>query len=69
MKNLERKKNYLEILEGMINYTFKKTALELIREDLTEEDLVFIEEDMDTLERIIDERNRLILSIKNEIAK
>lgn len=69
MKNLERKKNYLEILEGMIKYFHKKTATELEREDLTEEDLIYIEEDIDALGKIIDERNKLILSIKNEISK
>ena len=69
MENLERKKNYLEILEGMIKYLYKKTATELEREDLTEEDLIYIEEDIDALGKIIDERNKLILSIKNEISK
>ena len=67
MENLERKKNYLEILEGMIKYLHKKTATELEREDLTEEDLIYIEEDIDALGKIIDERNKLILSIKKEM--
>lgn len=67
MENLERKKRYLETLEGMIEYFHKKTTTELERKDLTEEDLIYIEEDIDALGKIIDERNKLILSIKKEM--
>ena len=69
MENLERKKRYLETLEGMIEHFHKKTTTELERKDLTEEDLIYIEEDIDALGRIIDERNKLILSIKKEMNK
>ena len=53
----------------MIEYFHKKTTTELERKDLTEEDLIYIEEDIDALGRIIDERNKLILSIKKEMNK
>ena len=65
MKKLE----YLETLEGMINYIQKKVASELDRDDLTEEDLIDIERDIDILEEVITHRNRLVLSLKNEKAK
>lgn len=65
MKKLE----YLETLEGMINYIQKKVASELDRDDLTEEDLIDIERDIDILGKVITHRNRLVLSLKNEKAK
>ena len=65
MKKLE----YLETLEEMINYIQKKAASELDRDDLTEEDLIDIERDIDILGEVITHRNKLVLSLKNEKAK
>ena len=65
MKKLE----YLETLEGMINYIQKKADSALDRDDLTEEDLIDIERDIDILGEVITHRNRLVLSLKNEKAK
>ena len=64
MIELKKKVSYLLRLEGMIRFAAKRCSEDLNRIDLTEEDLVEIEEMIDTLGGLIESRKALMEELK-----